>query len=134
MRTLFNLSTGLLITFIAVGCDRTPPPPAADANVGVVTIEIRSGDTDKQSIQVPDVADGATLESVMRMVDQVPVSVSGSGTTAFVDSIGDVQTDATQGWTFKVDGEFANQGIGQTVLHPPTTVTWSYGAFEMEAP
>nr|WP_286177754.1 DUF4430 domain-containing protein [Rhodopirellula sp. JC639] len=119
---------------IAVGCSRTPPPPAADANVGVVTVEILSGDTDKRSIQVPDVADGATLESVMRMVEEVPVSVSGSGTTAFVDSIGDVQTDATQGWTFKVDGEFANQGIGQTVLHPPTTVTWSYGAFEMETP
>ncbi|PAY16710.1 hypothetical protein CKO51_25050 [Rhodopirellula sp. SM50] len=119
-----------MVGLVAVGCGQTPPPPAADAAVGVVTIEIQSADAATQSIQVPDIADGTTLETVMRMVEQVPVSVSGSGSTAFVDSIGDVKTDASQGWTFKVDGAFANQGIGQTVLHPPTTVTWSYGTFE----
>jgi hypothetical protein len=30
------------------------------------------------------------------------------------------------GWTFKVDGKLANQGIGSTTLTPPTTITWSY--------
>ncbi|WP_197455449.1 DUF4430 domain-containing protein [Stieleria neptunia] len=120
----------LLIGLIAIGCGQTPPPPAADAAVGEVTLEIQPDDSISETIQVPDVADGTTLEAVMRMVEQVPVSVSGSGSTAFVDSIGEVKTDAGQGWTFKVDGAFANQGIGQTVLHPPTTVTWSYGAFE----
>ena len=130
MQFYWNVSISLLIGLIAVGCDRTPPPPTADAAVGVVTLEINSKDSAAQTVQVPDVAEGTTLESVMRMVDQIPVTVSGSGTTAFVDSIGDVKTDASQGWTFKVDGEFANQGIGQTVLHPPTTVTWSFGEFD----
>ncbi|WP_419580439.1 DUF4430 domain-containing protein [Stieleria magnilauensis] len=130
MRSFFTLSICLLIGLVAVGCGQTPPPPGSDAAVGVVTLEIQSADAATQSIQVPDVADGTTLETVMRMVEQVPVSVSGSGSTAFVDSIGDIKTDASQGWTFKVDGAFANQGIGQTVLHPPTTVTWSYGTFE----
>ncbi len=130
VRSFITQSICLLIGLVAVGCGQTPPPPSADAAVGVVTIEIQSEDAATQSIQVPDVADGTTLEAVMRMVEQVPVSVSGSGSTAFVDSIGDVKTDASQGWTFKVDGAFANQGIGQTVLHPPTTVTWSFGTFE----
>ena len=65
----------------------------------------------------------------MRSIKDVPVKVDGSGTTAFVDKIGERATDSTDGWTFKVDGEFANQGIGGTVLTPPTTVTWSFGAY-----
>ena len=73
----------------------------------------------------------STIRAVMRGIDELTVNLSGSGSSAFVDSIGGLSTDASQGWTFKVDGEFANQGIGLTVLHPPTTVVWTYGSFEM---
>ena len=126
------LATLLLLTASVIGCQSRPAPPAADAAVGVVTIQIESEGNSPQSIQVADVADGDTLESVMRSIDELEIELSGNGATAFVHSIGDVKTDAAQGWTFKVDGEFANQGIGQTVLHPPTTVQWSYGHFEMQ--
>jgi hypothetical protein len=97
----------------------------------VVTIEIQTEDGSVETLEIADVAYGTTLETVMRSVDQVHVDLSGSGTTAFVRSIGEVEMDAREGWTFKVDGEFANQGIGRTVLHPPTTVRWSFGQFEM---
>lgn len=130
MRALTVTSVLLLLAGV-IGCQSSPPPPVADAAVGVVTIQITNGDGAPQSIEIADVADGATLESVMRSIEDIPIELSGSGSTAFVSSIGDVKTDASQGWTFKVDGEFANQGIGLTVLHPPTTIQWSFGEFEM---
>lgn len=124
--------SSLFIGLVCTGCQSSPPPPSVDAAVGTVTIRVQAVDNPVQTFEIADVSDGATLESVMKRFDQIPVELSGSGMTAFVQSIGDVETDATQGWTFKVDGEFANQGIGKTILHPPTTVDWSYGEFEFE--
>ncbi|MCA9138258.1 MAG: DUF4430 domain-containing protein [Planctomycetales bacterium] len=129
-QVLTILAPTVVVFAISVGCESTPPPPVAGAPVGVVTLEFNSDGT-STSVQVPGVADGATLESVMRSVDQIAIELSGSGTTAFVQSIGNTKMEADKGWTFKVDGEFANQGIGQTVLHPPTTVQWTYGEFQM---
>lgn len=135
-----RISVFLATLLIAIGCNNSPPPPAPGATTGAVIIEIESGDGETAdsadepklvTIEIPDVPDGATLEFVMKMIDQIPVELHGSGSTAFVHSIGDTKTDTSQGWTFKVDGAFANQGIGQTVLHPPTTVRWSFGTFEM---
>ena len=94
-----------------------------------MTIEIVT-DAGTQTIEIPDVAAGTSLEDVMRSITAVSIEIQGSGTTAFVDRIGDQGTNTTDGWTFKVDGEFANQGIGSTTLSPPTKVTWSFGDFE----
>ena len=69
----------------------------------------------------------AKIGKVMGSIDQIPITMRGSGLTAFVDGIGDKSTSGSEGWTFKVDGQFANQGIGSTALSPPTTITWSYG-------
>lgn len=120
----------LIIGMTLIGCDSAPPAVEVDAPSGEVSLEFNL-DGQTTLIKVPDVADGATLESVMRAVDSVAIELSGSGSTAFVQSIGEIEMDASQGWTFKVDGEFANQGIGQTILHPPTTVQWSFGEFEL---
>lgn len=116
-----------------LGCGSTPAPPDVDAPVGVVTMLFQLDDGSVKTVEVPEVADGATLESVMGLVDEIPIEMSGSGMTSFVHSIGGVTTDSSQGWTFKVDGEFANQGIGKTLIHPPTTIQWSFGEFEFEA-
>lgn len=131
MRFALSFVPCLLFGLAIAGCSTAPVPPAADAAVGIVTILFQLDDGSVNTIEVMGVAEGTTLESVMASVDQVPIEMSGSGTTAFVQSIGGITTDASQGWTFIVDGEFANQGIGQTVLHPPTTVQWSFGEFEM---
>ena len=63
----------------------------------------------------------------MRSIDQVPIKMRGSGQSAFVEGIGDQSNTGSMAWTFKVDGEFANQGVGSTTLRPPVTITWSYG-------
>jgi hypothetical protein len=118
-----------LVVVVLFGCQpaSTPiaPTPVAAAATGAVTITIDFGEQ-TETIEIPDVEQGATLESVMRSIDQVPITIHGSGVTAFVDSIGDTATGSTGGWTFRVDGELATQGIGSIVLSPPTTVTWAY--------
>lgn len=63
----------------------------------------------------------------MRSIDQVPISIRGSGQTAFVDAIGGQSTSPGKGWTFQVNGEFANQGVGSTTVTPPATIRWSFG-------
>ena len=126
------LNAGALALLTLSGCQQQPAAPSADAAKGTVTLEINDGNQ-KESFQVTDVADGSTLESVMRDFTQIPVVVQGSGTTAFVESIGDTATSQSEGWTFQVDGKFANQGVGKTILHPPTTVTWSYGDWDGDA-
>ena len=131
VRDLPVLSGLMFVLVFVVGCESVPPSPAENARTGVVTMLIQSDDGSINSIELDDVADGATLESVMRSLDEIPVEISGSGSSSFVESIGGISTDSSEGWTFKVDGEFANQGIGQTVLHPPTTIRWTFGEFEM---
>jgi hypothetical protein len=124
-------STAVLLLLL-LGCSRSNPVadrPAADAATGIVTIEI-TGESETQTIEIPDVATGTTLEEAMRSIKEVPIKLSGSGTTAFVVAIGDRATNSTDGWTFKVDQKFANQGIGSTSLNPPTTITWSFGDFD----
>ena len=119
------------VAILLFGCSRSAPvanQPAA--TTGTVTIKI-AGDSE-QTIEVADIASGTTLEAVMRSLADPPIKLTGSGTTAFVDAIGDRATNSTDGWTFKVDGQHANQGIGGTVLNPPTTVIWSFGDYESE--
>ncbi|WP_419188996.1 DUF4430 domain-containing protein [Stieleria marina] len=95
-------------------------------SAGTVTIQIKTDEED-QTFQAEDIADGATLESVMRSIEDLDAEISGSGLTAFVNQIKGKATSGTEGWTFTVDGEWANTGIGTTTLHPPTTVTWEFG-------
>lgn len=131
MRSQIASSLTICTAFlVAIGCGQTAPPaPPVGAKTGTVTVVVKpSADADPTTNVIENVADGTTLESVMRQINGV--SVQGSGTNAFVDSIGATETGAADGWIFKVDGEFANQGVGQTVLHPPTTITWTYGSYD----
>lgn len=93
---------------------------------GIVTLEIQGSDA-PLTIEIEDVRTGTTLEEVMRSVTKIPVSIRGSGVTAFVDGIGEQASSGSEGWVFRVDGVHANQGVGSTILTPPTTITWVYG-------
>lgn len=117
------------------GCSsNTQDAPGVNAVTGpsgTVTLSFDSGNGPPVIVDVPGIADATTLESVMRRVDEVDVELSGSGSTAFVHSINGVATRADEGWTFKIDGQHANQGVGMTELHPPTRVEWRFGSFQM---
>ena len=90
-------------------------------------------DHDLVTFDIEEVRAGTTLEAVMRRIDQIPVTIGGSGATAFVDKIGETATSGSEGWTYTVDGEFAMKGVGQTTLSPPTTVEWTFGSMRQEA-
>jgi hypothetical protein len=116
----------LFVVALALGCQKRPQPAVAQPSTGAVTIEILRGEAHIDSIEIENVATGTSLESLMRSIDDPPITIHGSGVTAFVHGIGDLATSGSDGWTFKVDGKFANQGIGSTTLTPPTTIRWSY--------
>ncbi|MDA8745758.1 DUF4430 domain-containing protein [Rubripirellula amarantea] len=116
---------------LAWGCGSQTAERSATAPTvvsGSVIIEVIT-DGKTQKVVVEDVLEGTTLEAVMRNVEEIEIDISGSGTTAFVNQIGDVATGSTEGWTYKVDGKHVNVGIGSFELTPPTTVSWSYGEY-----
>ena len=119
---------GCLGLLLLSSCNQQTTDPVADPQtVGTVTIEFDQT-TDLETAKIENVAAGTTLEQVMR--DMKDVKIQGSGTSAFVAAIGKAKTTGGKGWTFKVDGEWANQGVGGTKLTPPTTITWSYGSYD----
>ena len=140
---MHRIQTSVIVLAIAaiaaVGCDRSKPPPVADlpgpatgsatrAATGTVIVKVAEGD-ETSTVTLENVPDGTTLESLMR-TRMNDVEITGSGTTAFVHKIGEQATGGSEGWTFSVDGEWSERGIGQTVLHPPVTIEWKYGSWD----
>jgi hypothetical protein len=125
---------GMIVLALAVGCaDRNAaelPAGGAAATIatGTVTVEVTI-DGEAKVFVVDAVQDGTTVAAVMRRIKDPVVQIEGSGTTAFVHTIGEVATSGREGWTFKIDGEFSHEGVGTATLHPPTTVSWQYGDF-----
>ena len=139
-RTICLQVTGFLPPLVAfcvilmtLGCDRSNSD-VTPVSTGVVTIVV--GDAMGDSISIPDVADGATVEEVMRDMDPalLPVTINGSGLTAFVESLAGKSTADGKGWLFKIDGQASSVGIGSATLHPPTIVEWQYGEFDSMMP
>ncbi|MGB7342848.1 MAG: DUF4430 domain-containing protein [Pirellulaceae bacterium] len=134
MKNNYMLLISLIALTLTFGCDRASQPVATTSSntaAGTVTFEFKTGD-DVRRVEIQDVADGATLESVLRSAAGVDVVISGSGLSAFVHQIGDKSTSSSEGWTFAIDGQWSETGVGTTQLHPPTTVTWEFG--EMKTP
>ena len=121
------------LCFLIAGCRQaTEVAPVVEATVdgevftGTVTIEIENGES-VQTHEINEVAEGSTLESALRSAGGIPIEITGSGMSAFVHSIDGQATSGGEGWTYTVDGDFANEGIGTLTLSPPTTVRWSFG-------
>jgi len=96
---------------------------------GPVTLQITIDD-ETRTVIVDDVADGTTLGDLMRTTRGVDTVITGSGEMSFLDSLAGRATSSDSGWTYRVDGEFGERGIGSVKLHPPTTVTWKFGGWD----
>ncbi len=74
-----------------------------------------------------------TVETLMRKFVSSGISpkieLSGTGTTAFLQSIGGQDTSAGKGWTYKINGQRAVRGIGQTPVTTGDEITWEYGSW-----
>lgn len=130
---LVVLCAGLWITG---GCSRQATPvadaPVADSpgtQVGTVTVVFNLPDGEVRR-EVESVASGTSIAEVMAKIEEPKIELTGSGDTAFVKSIGDLGTTDGKGWTFTVDGNFADRGIGAYELTPPATIQWKHGAFD----
>lgn len=126
------------------GCGTSRPPSdssrdgVAATATGPVTVEFLHQGFDDQGfareVTLEGIAAGSTVESVMRSIQDPPIVLRGRGVTAFVESIGGIKTSATDGWTYRVDGEFADRGIGTTELVPPARISWRFGAWDESEP
>lgn len=133
--TLLNAAVLSCATVLCAGCGTSTtdtaqtPPQSASALTGTVTIQINAEGID-QKFQVTDVASGTTVAKVMRQVDGLELDIVGDGEMTFMNSIAGKSTSTTEGWTYTVDGEFAEVSIGAKELSPPTTVEWKFGDWE----
>jgi len=141
------ITIGLLaVTLLIAGCGTSTPdtPDAAPGDSSAVTASdtgdgetikvtvVIQGKDSKQEFTRTDIHAGATVEDVMRLIDEVPVTITGSGVTAFISEIDGVSTTSTEGWKYKIDGEHAEKGIGSTKLDAPATISWAFGSYEGE--
>ena len=147
IRARFAELFGLLVclTCVATGCapgtrtdDATKPASENSVAGETGTDEPVAGNLVVEFVMPDDrfirhtrpITANSTLEDVMRQLDSPEIKITGSGVTAFVQSIGKVSTQSDRGWTFTIDGEFAKQGISSTPVLPGQTVVWKFTTFE----
>lgn len=122
----------VLITALWVsGCSSSTAPidrsGASDVPSGTVTVVIDFGDNTIER-EIEAVPAGTTVAQVMAEITDPPVEMTGSGAMTFVKAIGELGVAGGKGWTFSVDGQRANQGVGSYVLNPPARVEWRHSS------
>lgn len=121
----------LTVSLWVTGCSSSTAPidrsSATDVPRGTVTVVIHFDD---QTVEraIEDVPAGTTVAQVMNEITDPPVVMTGSGSLTFVKSIGELGIAGGKGWTFSVDGQRANQGVGSYRLTPPARVEWTHSS------
>ena len=122
------------LIMLSVGCNRQAsesPDRRGVSEVGEVRITVDFGDGRTAETVLRDVQPGTTVEALMRRTDAFGhVRITGSGTTAMVQSIDGVEMHGGKGWLYQVDGRWAERGIGQTRVDPGSEILWRYGKFD----
>lgn len=121
---------------IASGCSRpgTPVEEAtvaelAPSQVGTITVVFKLPEGELRR-EIESVASGTSIAEVMAKIEDPKIEMTGSGAMTFVKSIGELGTTDGEGWSFRVDGNWADRGIGAYKLTPPATVQWTHGTFD----
>lgn len=99
-----------------------------------VTVSI-IGD-DKHGVILPatetQAVEGATVLTIMELATRshnIQMEYSGKGVTAYVKGIGNLyefDRGAKSGWMFKVNGAFADKGVGLIKVKPGDRIEWLY--------
>ncbi len=147
--TLSRCMAWLLLACCLVGCDSPGPDPdtkVADPNQPVIvdtnpvanqiSLTIHFDQPGKEDINVRlDHVPEMTVMDVLVEASETngfAIDYTGTGETAFVNSIGDVVGGEGNGlwWIFRVNQEIAHQGSGVYRLEPGDKVEWRLGNYE----
>lgn len=123
----------IVLPAILVGCDSSKKLPAElQRDIGTVVLEVDFGDEKPtKSIDVvcsPDSTVLLSLERAMQM-KKLKFKASGSGETAFLESIDGVANDTKEGkyWTYRVNDSLGDKSAGVFDVKPSDKITWTFG-------
>ena len=124
------LSTLLVTTS---GCGPTTAEAPPKRQIGTVNLTIDFGGTPENiGVQIPCSQDSTVLDILRRaeLNGDVKLQSSGSGETAFVQSINGVSQQSSDGkyWTYLLNGELSKTGSGVTEVDPGDEVNWRFGS------
>ena len=121
-------STIIVVLFaFAVGCGGGAEKASTETIHVAVEIEFGEGEED---VRAELSLDGSvTVADAINQINAVNFEIKGSGSMMFVESIDDVATSAGEGWTYTINGEWANEGIGTKRLSDGDVVRWTFGTF-----
>jgi len=130
-----GLATAFLTTVFfvgAIGCDSSKVPDELARATGTITLEVDFGGTKRsKSIHVVCSPDSTVLSSLERAqnTEDLKVKFSGSGETAFVNSIDGVEGKGADGgnWTFRVNDQLGDKSAGIYEVKPGDRISWIFG-------
>ncbi|QDS91145.1 hypothetical protein EC9_53650 [Rosistilla ulvae] len=128
--------TCLLLLAVA-GCqnadDPVAAPPADSAKIAVGFV-FEFGEGEPVEIALDAVPAGSTVADAMRQIAEMPGTVQleivGKGDMTFVQSINGKTTSGNEGWSYYVNEEWAQAGVGAIELKEGDLVRWTYGESE----
>ena len=131
---LASLACSILLP---LGCRNGQPSEAslsAERAKIAVRFEFDFGENETTVIELDDLPASSTVADGMRRIQQIPdqvtIEMQGSGAMTFVSAINELKTAAGEGWSYRVNNQWAEAGVGATGLHDGDVVRWSHGAFE----
>lgn len=117
----------------AAGVTTSSPDAAADA---ITRVRINFGDGSQWQFDTAGTFE--TVADLMRQVAAHPrapkIVMTGEGTTAFIASIGGLDSSSGKGWTYYVNGQWADEGIGSEEIAPGDRIDWAYGSWDEASP
>ncbi|QEG20864.1 DUF4430 domain-containing protein [Mariniblastus fucicola] len=122
----------LVALTICAGCDSTQSSAKLDRDVGTVALEIDfGGEKRSKSIDVVCSPDSTVLSTLQRAENtgELKIEFSGSGETAFVNSIDGVKNDGDgSNWTYRVNDDLGDKSAGVFPVGPGDRISWTFGA------
>ena len=100
-----------------------PTQPAT----GTVTVTFNYVDAPSETVQLPNIAENTSVLALMQMIESPVIVIQGSGINSLVTQIGDLKESSSEGWTYYVNGKWADQGIGSATISPGDEIQWRYG-------
>lgn len=131
-QTLKQLFLVFALALLTNGCDRSSEATSdLQREIGTVSLKVDfGGDKPDKQIDVVCSADSTVLLSLQRAqnMNELAFQSSGSGETAFVQSIDGVDNETDgKSWIYHVNDELADKSAGIKTVKPGDVITWSYG-------